>query len=65
VNDKRLLMHQMMTQLDDIRTNIGKQSEARQTFLLKDRFTESFYITVQPNLSLIITNSSIKLTAAY
>jgi signal transduction histidine kinase len=45
VNDKRLLMHQMMTQLDDIRTNIGKQSEARQTFLLKDRFTESFYIT--------------------
>jgi signal transduction histidine kinase len=38
-------MHQMMTQLDDIRTNIGKQSEARQTFLLKDRFTESFYIT--------------------
>lgn len=45
MNDKRLLMHQMMTQLDDIRTNIGKQSEARQTFLLKDRFTESFYIT--------------------
>ncbi|MDO8997593.1 MAG: HAMP domain-containing sensor histidine kinase [Sediminibacterium sp.] len=45
VNDKRLLMHQMMTQLDDIRNNIGKQSEARQTFLLKDRFTESFYIT--------------------
>jgi signal transduction histidine kinase len=38
-------MHQMMTQLDDIRNNIGKQSEARQTFLLKDRFTESFYIT--------------------
>lgn len=45
MNDKRLLMHQMMTQLDDIRNNIGKQSEARQTFLLKDRFTESFYIT--------------------
>jgi len=45
VNDKRLLMHQMMTHLDDIRINIGKQSEARQSFLLKDRFTESFYIT--------------------
>jgi len=45
VNDKRLLMHQMMTHLDDIRNNIGKQSEARQSFLLKDRFTESFYIT--------------------
>lgn len=35
----------MMTHLDDIRINIGKQSEARQSFLLKDRFTESFYIT--------------------
>lgn len=45
MNDKRLLMHQMMTHLDDIRNNIGKQSEARQSFLLKDRFTESFYIT--------------------
>lgn len=45
VNDKRLLMHQMMTHLDDIRNNIGKQSEARQSFLLKDRFTESFYTT--------------------
>ncbi len=45
MNDKRLLMHQMMTHLDDIRINIGKQSEARQSFLLKDRFTESFYIT--------------------
>ena len=45
VNDKRLLMHQMMTHIDDIRINIGKQSEARQSFLLKDRFTESFYIT--------------------
>jgi signal transduction histidine kinase len=38
-------MHQMMTHLDDIRNNIGKQSEARQSFLLKDRFTESFYTT--------------------
>jgi len=45
VNDKRLLMHQMMTHLDDIRNSIGKQSESRQSFLLKDRFTESFYIT--------------------
>ncbi|OHC84018.1 MAG: hypothetical protein A2546_06140 [Sphingobacteriia bacterium RIFOXYD2_FULL_35_12] len=34
-----------MTHLDDIRNNIGKQSEARQSFLLKDRFTESFYTT--------------------
>jgi signal transduction histidine kinase len=38
-------MHQMMTHLDDIRSNIGKQSEARQSFLLKERFAESFYIT--------------------
>lgn len=45
VNDKRLLMHQMMNHLDDIRNNVGKQTEARQTFLLEDRYTESFYIT--------------------
>jgi len=45
VNDKRLLMHQMLTHLDDIRNTISKQSESRQSFLLKDRFTESFYIT--------------------
>ncbi len=45
VNDKRLLMHQMMNHLDDIRNNVSKQTEARQTFLLEDRFTESFYIT--------------------
>lgn len=45
VNDKRLLMHQMMNHLDDIRHHVGKQSEARQNFLLKERFTESFYTT--------------------
>jgi signal transduction histidine kinase len=38
-------MHQMMNHLDDIRNNVSKQTEARQTFLLEDRFTESFYIT--------------------
>jgi hypothetical protein len=55
VNDKRLLMHQMMTQLDDIRTNIGKQSEARQNFLLKERFTESFlHHQVHQNPSLLV-----------
>lgn len=45
VNDKRLLMHQMMNHLDDIRNNVSKQTEARQTFLLEERYTESFYIT--------------------
>lgn len=45
VNDNRKEMHQMMNQLDDIRNNIGKQSSARQAFLMNERFTESFYIT--------------------
>lgn len=45
VNDNRKEMHQMMNQLDDIRNNIGKQSGARQAFLMNERFTESFYIT--------------------
>lgn len=45
VNDNRKEMHQMMNQLDDIRNNIGKQSAARQVFLMNERFTESFYIT--------------------
>lgn len=45
VNDNRKEMHQMMNQLDDIRNNIGKQSAARQAFLMNERFTESFYIT--------------------
>ncbi len=34
-----------MSQLEDIRNNIGKQAEARQRFLTSERFTESFYIT--------------------
>jgi signal transduction histidine kinase len=38
-------MHQMMNHLDDIRNNVSKQTEARQTFLLEERYTESFYIT--------------------
>jgi signal transduction histidine kinase len=45
VNDNRKEMHQMMNQLDDIRNNVSKQTEARQTFLLEERYTESFYIT--------------------
>lgn len=60
VNDKRLLMHQMMNHLDDIRNNVSKQTEARQTFLLEDRFTESFYITGTSE-SIIQYQKSVKL----
>lgn len=49
INDKRLMIHQMIGQLDKIRTHIGKQAEARQVFLTTDRFTESFYITGSSN----------------
>ncbi|MEO0064946.1 MAG: hypothetical protein RI983_272 [Bacteroidota bacterium] len=49
VNDKRLVIHQMIGQLDKIRTHIGKQAEARQIFLTTDRFTESFHITGSSN----------------
>lgn len=45
VNDKRLIIHQMIGQLDKIRTYIGKQAAARQIFLTTDRFSESFYVT--------------------
>lgn len=43
------MIHQMIGQLDKIRTHIGKQAEARQVFLTTDRFTESFYITGSSN----------------
>ncbi|BDQ11026.1 HAMP domain-containing sensor histidine kinase [Sediminibacterium sp. TEGAF015] len=49
INDKRLMIHQMIGQLDKIRTHIGKQAEARQVFLTTDRFTESFYISGSSN----------------
>ncbi len=49
INDKRLVIHQMIGQLDKIRTHIGKQAAARQVFLTTDRFSESFHITGSSN----------------
>ncbi len=49
INDKRLVIHQMIGQLDKIRTHIGKQAAARQIFLTTDRFSESFHITGSSN----------------
>lgn len=49
VNDKRLIIHQMIGQLDKIRSYIGKQAAARQIFLTTDRFSESFYVTGSSN----------------
>lgn len=45
VNDKRVLIEKLMDQVEDIRLKAHQQNEAKQDFLLNERYNEEFYTT--------------------
>jgi len=56
VNDKRLRIEELLSKVEDIRIRSQQQNEAKQDFLLNERYSEDFYKTGNSEAILIHSN---------